>query len=98
MAVYVDALCVWGGADAPPCFRHKPSCHMYADTPEELHEMADAIGLKRSWFQCRIDLPHYDLTAGKRRLAVTRGAIETDRRHLAAFMRTRRASKCISPC
>lgn len=30
MSVYVDALVVWGGADAPPCFRNKASCHLYS--------------------------------------------------------------------
>jgi len=52
MSVYVDPLINWGaGAEAPKCFRNKPSCHMYADTLEELHKMAIAIGLKRAWFQ-----------------------------------------------
>ncbi len=45
MAVYVDSLRDWG-------WRLGPSCHMIADTNEELHAMAERIGLLRRWF-CR---------------------------------------------
>ena len=38
MPIYVDPLIVFGGDEAPYCFRHKPSCHMYADSLEELHK------------------------------------------------------------
>lgn len=80
MAVYVDALIIWGGDDAPKCFQHKHSCHMYADTLDELHIMAKKIGLKQSWFQNHKFLPHYDLVTTKRILAVKYGAIEQDRK------------------
>ncbi len=80
MSVYVDPLAVFGGEDAPLCFRRKPSCHMYADTLDELHAMAARIGLRRAWFQDDPGLQHYDLTANKRSAAVERGAIEQDRR------------------
>ncbi|HMN12797.1 MAG TPA: DUF4031 domain-containing protein [Bellilinea sp.] len=42
----------------------------------ELHEMADRIGMKRSWFQDKPGRPHYDLSPGKRALAVRNGAVE----------------------
>ncbi len=84
MSVYVDGLVVFGGDGAPSCFRHKPSCHMYADSLEELHAMADKIGLKRAWFQNSWSLQHYDLTPSKRLLAVRSGAIEQDRRSAIA--------------
>jgi hypothetical protein len=80
MSVYVDPLITWGGDEAPRCFRHKPSCHMYADSLDELHAMAHHIGLRREWFQDTRHLQHYDLTPSKRVLAVARGAIEQDRR------------------
>lgn len=51
-------------------------CHMWADTPEELHALAARIGLRRSWFQEHSRLPHYDLTPGRRRAALAAGAIE----------------------
>lgn len=48
-------------------------CHLVSDSSfEELHTFAEKLGLKRAWFQG----DHYDLTPGKRRLAVNYGAIE----------------------
>lgn len=51
-------------------------CHLWADTPEELHALARRIGLKRAWFQDRPGFPHYDLTPGRRALALRAGAVE----------------------
>lgn len=56
-------------------------CHMLADTLDELHEMADKIGIKRKWFQ-KGSTPHYDISLGKRKLAIENGAIEIDRSEL----------------
>jgi len=47
---------------------------MMADTLDELHEMADRIGLKRAWFQDHRH-PHYDLTPHKRQMAISFGAV-----------------------
>lgn len=80
MPVYVDPLINWGQNDAPKCFRNKPSCHMFADTLDELHAMAALIGLKREWFQNDRSLQHYDLTPNKRSLAVAFGVVELERR------------------
>ena len=41
--------------------------HMLADTLEELHDMADPIGIARKWFQ-PTSTPHYDICQEKRRL------------------------------
>ncbi len=42
---------------------------------EELHKMADRLGLKRIWFQPGDGThPHYDLTSSKRALAIQFGA------------------------
>lgn len=52
-------------------------CHMATDGDlAELHGFAAKIGLKRHWFQGG-RLPHYDLKAGKRALAIQGGAKET---------------------
>jgi hypothetical protein len=52
-------------------------CHMWADTEDELHQMADAIGLKRSWVQSHhAHFVHYDLIERRRRDAVALGAVE----------------------
>ena len=72
MSVYVD--------HSRPCLRnpdwpYDTCCHMWADTEEELHELARRIGLKRRWFQKEPDrLPHYDLTASMRVEALEAGA------------------------
>lgn len=71
MPVYVDACRDWG-------WRLGCSCHMVADTEEELHELASKIGLKRQWFQSKASTPHYDLTGSRRRIAVRLGAVELD--------------------
>lgn len=73
MAVYVDALVRWPGARAP---FDKGSCHLTADTLEELHAFALRIGMRRSWFQDHRAAPHYDLTPGRREVAVRLGAVE----------------------
>lgn len=51
-------------------------CHMTADTLDELHEMAQRIGLRREWFQDHPVHPHYDLRPAKRRAAIQQGATE----------------------
>lgn len=61
-------------------------CHMIADTHEELHAMADRIGVARGWFQG----DHYDIALSKRALAVAAGAIEITWRqagHMACYRR-----------
>ncbi len=73
MPVYVDT------AEWP--FRGQLYCHVMADELDQLHAMADKIGLKRSWFQNkRGSTPHYDLAPSKRALAVANGAVEIDRK------------------
>lgn len=71
MTVYVDEVMRW--PTTIRCFRDG-SCHLTADTVEELHEVAAKLRLKRSWFQSG-PVPHYDLTPGKRVSAVRLGAV-----------------------
>lgn len=87
MSVYVDPLIDYG-------WKLGPSCHLIADTVEELHTFAATIGMKRSWFQLsRQEMPHYDLTARRRADAVKKGAIEINRREtvdkLNAYLESR---------
>lgn len=84
MAVYVDNLRNWGGAKG---YRWKKSCHMYADTLDELHQMAARIGMKSKWFQDDPRLPHYDLHPKQRELALARGVIQHTRRQMTDFMK-----------
>lgn len=59
-------------------YRGQMYCHMATDGDlEELHEMADKIGLSRRWFQNHPTHPHYDLAPSKRILAIEQGAVET---------------------
>jgi hypothetical protein len=67
MSVYVDDMY------AP--FRGMKMCHMTADTLDELHAMADRIGMRRDWFQDH-NHPHYDVGMGLRAKAVKAGAVE----------------------
>lgn len=83
MSVYVDELMNWG-------WTYGPSCHMYADTLDELHQVAQRIGLRRDWFQDHTVMPHYDLTVGKRAAAIRAGALEHTRQEMVAFMREKR--------
>lgn len=72
MAVYVDDM--W---ETPlGNYRGMKMSHMVADTVEELHLMADKIGVQRRWYQGppKSTNPHYDICLSKRKLAVAAGA------------------------
>jgi hypothetical protein len=86
VSVYVDPLAIYPSEIA--CFQGG-SCHLYADTLEELHAFAARLGMKRAWFQDRGRLPHYDLALQRRTLAVRLGAIEHTRREAGMFWRER---------
>jgi hypothetical protein len=85
MAVYVDSARI-------PYGRMK-MCHMLADTIEELHAMADAIGLKREWFQGDSSAPHYDVCWTKRGAALLRGALPADRKKVVELVRKHRGGE-----
>ncbi|MEO8285078.1 MAG: DUF4031 domain-containing protein [Chloroflexota bacterium] len=62
-------------------------CHMASDDPsfegmEELHTLAESIGLRREWFQNHPRHPHYDLPPDKRELAIAAGAAPVSSREL----------------
>lgn len=79
MAVYVD--------DMRAKFGRMVMCHMLADTDEELHAMADRIGVNRKWFQG----DHYDICGAKRQDAVRFGAREITQREAVGIRSKRRA-------
>jgi hypothetical protein len=89
--VYVDTLM--------SCIPNKnwkwtKSCHLYADSIEELHQFALKIGMRLSWFQDDIRLPHYDLNENRRKIAVKNGAVEVSTKHTYEFMqRLKNSSK-----
>lgn len=89
MSVYVDSMRAQYG--------RLVMCHMIADTLEELHAMADAIGVKRQWFQHKNKrLPHYDICMSKRALAVKLGAQEIDQRETVLILQRRYGGKTTS--
>ncbi len=87
MAVYVDRLRDYG-------WRHGPSCHLIADSVEELLEFAVRMGLRPEWFQPKSS-PHFDLNAEGRGVAVRMGAIELDQRQMAQKLRTLRRERVV---
>lgn len=84
MSVYVD--------DMRASLGSMVMCHMLADTDEELHAMADKIGVSQRWHQ-KAGTPrsHYDICLSKRALAVIFGAVEIDRRKVGELIKTKRA-------
>ena len=91
MAIYIDPLGHYGMIIRGRTTR---SCHMWTDgNPEELHEFAERIGMKRAWYQHELDkLPHYDLTEGRRYRAVALGAIELSRGEAGRLWRDLKAA------
>lgn len=85
MAVYVDSMRAKLG--------NMVMCHMVADTDDELHAMADRIGVRRRWHQAppRHD-SHYDIALTKRRAAVEAGAIEVTWKVLGIMTLRRRVT------
>lgn len=86
MSVYVDRM--------QAAFGRMVMCHMIADTPDELHAMADRIGVARRWFQQppKASFWHYDIAKSKRVLAIAAGAIDCDRNTFVAHLRRIRES------
>ena len=66
--------------------RRVESCHLIADSLDELHQVAKAAGCRRGWFQ-EGSFPHYDLTHSRRERAIRAGAIPLERRDFVAELR-----------
>lgn len=79
MTVYVD--------NARIAFGRMRMSHMVADTLDELHAMAAAIGMRREWFQGSASTPHYDVSITRRARAIELGAVPVDRRELVEVIR-----------
>lgn len=87
MSVYVD--------DAVTLWRGERWAHLMADTLDELHLFAAALGLPRRAFQNKTSGAHYDVTAALRDEAIARGAIaisrHRDRAQVRAVIRNAKA-------
>ncbi len=84
MTVYVD--------DMRAAYGRMVMCHMVADTDDELHAMAQRIGVDRRWHQAPpvARHSHYDIALSKRAMAVAFGALEITARQAVIMRRTRR--------
>ena len=71
MAVYVD--------DAVTLWRDHRWAHLMADTLDELHAFAAALGIPRRAFQDKTSGAHYDVTAELRERAIALGAVPISR-------------------
>ena len=82
MTVYVDNM--------RARFGRMVMCHMIADTLDELHAMADRIGIARRHFQDTHSGPHYDISLSRRALAIQYGARDITLRQCAVMCMYRR--------
>jgi hypothetical protein len=73
MTVYVD--------DANIPFRGMVMSHLWADSLPELLAMVDKIGVQRKWLQKppKASWVHFDISFGKKKLAIAAGAVLTDK-------------------
>ena len=85
MSVYVD--------DFFQPYGQMLMCHMVADTSEELHAMAEQIGVARRWIQHQgTNAEHYDVCKVMRERAIALGAVPVTRRVIVAFLQKKRAA------
>ena len=61
--------------------------HMVADSLDELHEMADKIGVNRRHFQDKPNKPHYDICKANKKKVIELGALEVDDRLIIEMFR-----------
>lgn len=79
MTVYVD--------DAVTLWRGQRWAHLMADSLDELHAFAQALGVPRRAFQNKTSGAHYDVTAPLREQAIARGALAISRHRDRALVR-----------
>lgn len=87
MTVYVD--------DVRHPFGRMVMCHMWADSLDELFAMADRIGINRKWLQQppKASWVHFDISLGKKDLAIAAGAVLTDKYGPVEFLARQRGDQ-----
>jgi Protein of unknown function (DUF4031) len=86
MTAYVDELRQTTPNDR---WRYPMSCHLTADSHDELIAFARRLGLRRDWLQAEGQWhEHFDLNERKRRAAVRMGAVEESLRASVRRMRS----------
>ena len=81
MTIYVD--------DMRHHYRRLILSHMIADTDEELHHMAQRIGVAHRWFQG----DHYDVCQEMKAKAIVAGAVQIKWMQASAMIQLRAATK-----
>ncbi|HKC28101.1 MAG TPA: DUF4031 domain-containing protein [Jatrophihabitans sp.] len=87
MACYVDTVRDYPNAG----LRHTRFCHLLADSRNELHQMADALGVPRRYFQDHPWRWHHDLPEPLRARAIELGAKEITLREVGSLLKQRKA-------
>jgi len=72
-------------------------CQLLVGIGEELHAMADAIGVDRRQHQNTISGSHYDIAKSKRVLAIFLGAVPITYRQAAMMTKRRRKTGQLGP-
>jgi hypothetical protein len=86
MGTYVDTV-----RDYPDAgLRYTAYCHLLADSRDELHRLADDLGMPRQIFQDHPWRWHYDLPAHLRGLAIQKGAESIEMHQVGAMLKARR--------
>lgn len=88
MACYVDTVRHYPDAG----LRFTDYCHLLGDTPDELHAMAQALGLPRRIYQEHPWRWHYDLPAHLRDTAIALGAKVIEMHEVGALLKARRTA------
>lgn len=91
MAVYVDDMHLSEMGQ----YRGMKMCHMIADSDEELHAMANRLGVDRKHFQAPPKIRHshhrhYDIAMSKRSMAIKAGAISVTMRQIGLMTQERK--------
>jgi hypothetical protein len=86
VACYVDSAQAYPEAG----LRFERFCHLLADSRDELHALADEIGVPRRFFQDHPWRWHYDLPEHVRVEAVAHGAQQITMHEVGALLRRRR--------
>lgn len=91
MTVYID--------DMNASYKRMKMCHMIADTDDELHAMADAIGVARRWHQAppKASSSHYDVCLEMKGRALKRGAVPITWRQAGLMTMCRRLGVTTGP-
>ena len=87
MACYVDTVRAYPTAG----LRHTRFCHLLADTREELHALAEELGVPSRFLQDHPWRWHHDLPEPLRDRAIALGAREITMHEVGALLKARRA-------